>query len=113
MKNKKVVIIIVVVALIGLGIFMFARSKAKQDKNAPTGDNASTPTSPFPLKYGSKGTEVTQLEKYLIKEWGAKVSATGVVDDTWGPYVQDAVKKFLSTDQVTKELYDAKKMGNY
>lgn len=101
MKNKK--ILIGVLALLLLAAILYWRFKAKQNETGP-GTNSQEPD-PFPLKFGSRGVEVEQLQKYLIRKYGAKISIPGTVDGIWGNMTEEAVQKFLNRDNVSKALY--------
>jgi len=111
MSNKKLIIIFVVLALLLLGVYGYMHFK--------TNDNGKEPNSPgngpepFPLKFGSKAPEVGQLQKYLIKEFGAKISPSGEVDNHWHNMTEDAVQKFLQRNNVSASIYYKFKMDKY
>ncbi len=101
--NKKKIIIIVVIALI-LGAILYFILRKPKAPDASTATPGSTPVDSgvFPLKLGSKGSEVKALQSYLNNKYGASL----VVDGSWGPATGAAVMQFLNRDNVSQAVYD-------
>jgi hypothetical protein len=99
---KRVLLIILIILILGVVIYFMLRPEKKDDA-----------LDPFPLKHGSQGPEVGQLQKYLIKEFGAKVSPSGKVDNWWHDMTETAVQTFLKRDNISRSLYYKFKMDKY
>lgn len=108
-KKKKIIIVLVIVALIAAIIYWYIKGGKKTDDKEEETPNTSTTV--FPLKMGSRGKEVEQLQIYIFKEYGAKTSITGAIDGIWGVLTNDAVKKHLLKDNVSKDSYDKWKLA--
>ncbi len=100
-KNKKIIVIAVVAAIV-LAIIYFVLIKKSPDETTMVG--AVTPAT-FPLKKGSRGKEVEQLQSYLLKTYGAQFPISGI-DGIWGDETEANVQKWLKKDNVSKESYD-------
>jgi peptidoglycan hydrolase-like protein with peptidoglycan-binding domain len=107
--KREYIIIILVLALLAVVAYFIMRS----NKNEKESTDSIKEPEPFPLKHGSKGPEVGQLQKYLIKEFGAQVSPTGKVDSWWHDMTESAVNKFLQRDNVSASMYYKFKMDKY
>jgi len=58
--------------------------------------------SDFPLKLGSKGEYVTELQVYLLKNHGWEDVKMGVFDQL----TQERVKRFLKVTEIDRSLYE-------
>ena len=109
-------IIIGIIILIIIVIIIYNKNKATAatvmlNKNAGVSASndlnknvaVSTPVSPFPLQYGSKGNEVKTLQAYL----NANYNEALVLDGIWGPKTGAAVLKDLGVSSVTTGQYDS------
>lgn len=61
------------------------------------------PNDNFPLKLGSKGPRVQQLQVYLLRHHGS----AGVVTDTFDATTAARVKRFLKVNTITAALFEA------
>jgi len=107
-KKKKIItwIVIIVIVLIA-AYFLFIRKK----KESPT-EITQMVAATFPLKKGSQGKEVEQLQMYLLRTYGAQFPMFGV-DGKWGDETDSAVKKFLLKDNVSKDSYDKWNLASF
>lgn len=80
-------------ALLAVGSYMYFKDEKK---------GSSSSADSFPLKYGSKGQLVSNLQKYLNHAGDYGLQVTG----TFGAGTLDAVKAELSKDFVDQSYYD-------
>ncbi len=127
-KKKKIILIVVIVALVAVALYLWWKKKQNvevaQDIVVPSTDsgtvqNVSAPKATtsvvakkptFPLKAGSSGKEVKQLQAYLLKQ-GYQFPKYGV-DGNWGKTsteTTDNVKRGLKVSEVSEGLF--KKLG--
>ncbi|QRM89519.1 hypothetical protein FG167_09845 [Lacinutrix sp. WUR7] len=66
------------------------------------------PNDDFPLKLGSKGKRVEQLQVYLLKNYGA----AGIVTDEFNAITNERVLKFLKVDKITEQLFEERDIAN-
>ena len=66
------------------------------------------PTDDFPLKLGSKGKRVEQLQVYLLKNYGA----AGIVTDEFNTITYERVLKFLKVNEITEQLFQERDIAN-
>lgn len=116
MKMKWYIWLIIIVVLAVIVVYFWTKNEkgkdSQQQDNAGASKNAST--SKFPLRLGSSGTEVTNLQKYLntrIDVWNydgsynnnvSKLKVTGIFDEL----TQTAVKlAFNGNTSVTENQY--------
>lgn len=102
-KTQKILIVVVLVAVLAVIIYLVFIKK-KQTGDTPTSTSTTANSGVFPLKMGSKGKEVEQLQTYLIKQYGAKFPQFGV-DGDWGAETDTNVQKFLKRDNVSQDVY--------
>lgn len=105
MSKKTKIIIALALAVIVIAIivyFVFIKNKQAADDSNP--DSAAENSGVFPLKMGSKGKEVEQLQMYLLKQYGAQFPKFGV-DGDWGTETDSNVQKFLKRDNVSQDVY--------
>lgn len=108
-KRNKIILIVVLIALVALALYL--RWKKRQEVAVATDivTNDATVTtviSKFPLKAGSKSTEVKQLQAYLLKQ-GAQFPLYGV-DGNWGSNSTETtnnVKKILNVSEVSEGMF--------
>jgi hypothetical protein len=116
--TRKQVIIGVLVIAVAVIIFIIVRKKMKEKKELDESSDTNTTVDPanigastyqnasvFPLKRGSKGIQVRQLQTYLLKEYGFK----GAIDGDFGPITEAAVIKNLNRNNVSEDIF--KKFG--
>ncbi len=116
--TKKQVIIGIIVIAIAVTIFIIVRKKMKEKKELEStsdlssgtvtpiaGPNPTMGSSVFPLKRGSKGVQVRQLQAYLLREFGFP----GKIDGDFGPITEAAVLKNLMRNSVSEDYF--KKVG--
>ncbi|GAL83418.1 hypothetical protein MYP_645 [Sporocytophaga myxococcoides] len=119
MKRAKVIITIgLIIVVLTLTAYYFVFKKNGLDSSAPSpgcsdfanqNNNAAT----FPLKQGSKGVEVKNLQKFLNKS----VNAGLCIDGIWGMLTQSAFEKSTlpgikngiapPMNEVSKDLYNS------
>ncbi|HPI31242.1 MAG TPA: peptidoglycan-binding domain-containing protein [Bacteroidales bacterium] len=111
MKNKTpILIFIVIIALIATAIFLFKDKifgkpdKAEDDKENKTTASGTAPSSnnEFPLKNGTKGLKVKQLQAGLniLKKTNLNI------DGKFGPKTEKALKKHFGITKLTEYDYD-------
>jgi hypothetical protein len=66
----------------------------------------------FPLKKGSSGKEVRQLQKYLIAEHGTHFLPEGVTA-AFDTQTLSAVHKILNRDNISLKAFVGRKIYNY
>ena len=59
------------------------------------------PNDDFPLKLGSKGERVKQLQVYLLRNHGSQ----GIVNDTFDKTIEERVLKYLKVKTITAALF--------
>lgn len=59
------------------------------------------PNDDFPLKLGSKGERVKQLQVYLLRNHGSQ----GIVNDTFDKTIEERVLKYLKVKTITASLF--------
>lgn len=110
MSKKQILTVIGILVLLGLVVYFIVRLKSKKNETETVPGKG---PDPFPLKYGSESQEVGQLQKYLIREFGAKISPSGAVDNNWGPMTEKAVQDNLHRDNISASFYYKTKMDKY
>jgi hypothetical protein len=98
--KKKVIYIIIALAIVLVLYFVFKKKKANK-----TAEGSGTDTSVFPLRMGSQGREVKQLQSYLIKEFGPSELAQWGVDGVWGSETNAAVEKNLKRNSISMDYF--------
>lgn len=66
------------------------------------------PNDDFPLKLGSKGKRVEQLQVYLLKNYGT----AGIVTDEFNTITNERILKFLKVDKITEKLFQERDIAN-
>ena len=82
----------------------------KKEKKAVVVKNEvlAEPNDDFPLKLGSKGKRVEQLQVYLLKNYGA----AGIVTNEFNTITHERVLKFLKVDEITEQLFEERDIAN-
>jgi len=107
-KKKKIITWIVIIAIILIAAYFLFIKKKKE----PSIEETAAVATAFPLKMGSEGKEVEQLQMYLLRTYGAQFPMFGV-DGKWGDETDSAVKKFLLKDNVSKDSYDKWNLASF
>ncbi len=129
---KKYIIIgaVIIILLIVTYVIFKKRAKAKADASvtsaATTPKTTVTTKSPtksatatsstfgvFPLKMGSKGPEVADLQRYILKEYDANALPLFGADGQWGSEMNSAVKTYLMKDSVSVGWYTGAGISDY
>lgn len=107
-KTKKIITVLVIVAIIAIGLyFVFRKPKAAittgagSVTSAGTDPNAIDATIVFPLKSGSTGKGVKQVQAYLNSKYNAGLTVDGI----WGPKTNAAANTYLNRDNVSSDVY--------
>ncbi len=118
--KKLIFPIILILIAVGLAVYFFILKKKNADGTGselppipgPSGngsDPAPIQTSLFPLKRGSKGEFVKNVQKFL--NWKYKAGLT--VDGDFGPKTETAVLKFLKVKTISQGLYKEGILASY
>ena len=122
MENKtqnKRKIILIGLSVLGTGVAGFLgwnywkKKKANQEEDTTSfTETASVNTAPvkndsFPLKRGSKGNRVTQLQNALVKKFGASILPKYGVDGMFGKEVEAALVRAKLPTSVNESTYNS------
>jgi len=106
--NKGLKITLIALGVIGTGVGLYFLLRKPKNPNIPNTPNTpsspntpTTPVSEFPLKRGSKGDKVKELQKFL----NIKYSSGLVVDGDFGPKTQGALNTATGLSQVSESWY--------
>ena len=117
-KNIKIGVIIGLSALVGvimLRKFVFKSNKAKvKDMVSDSGDLdvdsvVVSNVSDFPLKYGSTGNKVKDIQKFLNYALSQKGKPTLLIDGVWGSATDKAFKDLKKKNEVKESEYKVMK----
>lgn len=97
MNKKKILFIVAILAVIAIALWLIFR----KPKEIALIEGQPAPVIKFPLKLGSSGYGVQQVQKYL----NSKYSAGLKVDGDWGPKTNDAAILYLKRDNVSEDVY--------
>ncbi|GAB4494344.1 MAG: hypothetical protein OHK0045_25440 [Raineya sp.] len=61
------------------------------------------PDDSFPLRMGSVGKRVEQLQAFLVRKFGANIIANGI----WDENTQEAVEKNLKQKEISQNIFEA------
>jgi len=101
--KKKITIIIIIVAILGIAsFFIYKKVKQRKETSSGTGSTGSS-SAGFPLKQGSRGTEVKNIQGSLNRI----LPATLTVDGIFGPATEASLQQKIGLSQLTKKQYDA------
>ncbi len=122
MENKtqnKRKIILIGLSVLGTGVAGFLgwnylkKKKANQEEDTTSfTETASVNTAPvkndsFPLKRGSKGNRVTQLQNALVKKFGASILPKYGVDGMFGKEVEAALVRAKLPTSINESTYNS------
>lgn len=129
-KQQKWLLIALVVVIVAVVIYYYIQNKKKKaalaaasSSSSSNGANqlvaneskmfASCPNDAFPLKQGSCGKKVEQLQLWMLKKYGAKLNYG--TDGLWGEETNAAFKKFVSSSNpvVTEDFYNQNQMSSF
>ena len=99
MNKKKIIILVIIAGIIILALWLIFKKPASKKELIPF----YTPSADeirFPLKQGSKGWAVGQVQKYLNSK-GASLK----VDNDWGDKTSAAVTEILKRDNISKDVF--------
>lgn len=117
--NKKRKFILIGLGVLGTGVASFLgwnywkKKKANQEEDTTSfTETASVNTAPvkndsFPLKRGSKGNRVTQLQNALVKKFGASILPKYGVDGMFGKEVEAALVRAKLPTSVNESTYNS------
>jgi peptidoglycan hydrolase-like protein with peptidoglycan-binding domain len=122
MKNAKPIIIatIIVLTLGTVGFIVYKKRKEKENVVTPpeVGDKEKSPinlgtiTNVFPLRNGSRGLEVTSLQKWLNINLKIKKLPEIKVDGIFGTETESALKTITTKTTMEKSYFDNAKIAN-
>lgn len=110
--NKNTIFSIVIAVLFGLAIILFFWKDVMKKVRAK-GKPKDTTEPIFPLRVGSEGKEVEQLQRFLAKRFGAKFPEYGFDGKFGEPETLPVVKKHLGREEVSEELFRNERMGDF
>ncbi len=117
-QNKRKIILIGL-GVLGTGVAGFLgwnywkKKKANQEEDtssiteSSSMSNAPAKNDNFPLKRGSKGNRVTQLQNALVKKYGASILPKYGVDGMFGQEVEAALVRAKMQTSVNETTYNA------
>ncbi|MDD5358575.1 MAG: peptidoglycan-binding domain-containing protein [Candidatus Nanoarchaeia archaeon] len=97
--NINTVLIIILSILIVIVVFLALKTR----KKAIPGTKEIIPDDIFPLKYGSTGKAVMDIQAYLNKKYNSGLDVDGI----FGPLTEAAVKTAFGSNIVSKDLYNS------
>lgn len=98
-KNKKPITQEKVVPAVEMKLIVPVKKKEKSILVEPKA--SLEPNDDFPLKLGSKGERVKQLQVYLLRNHGSQ----GIVNDTFDKTMEERVLKYLKVKTITASLF--------
>lgn len=96
MSNRKIIIVVVLITLIALSLWLIFRKPVTK-----TIEGKTAPIIKFPLKFGSSGYGVSQVQKYLNQKYSAGLR----VDGDWGSNTNNAALLYLKRDNVSEDVF--------
>ena len=99
--DKKKIFWGIVIVLIIVVVYFLLRKKKVNDAVEESSINAAA----FPLKMGSSGPEVAQLQKYILSQYDSNALPLFGADGKWADETQAAVSKYLKRDSVSLDYY--------
>jgi len=97
--KKKIIIIVIIVVILGIAAFFIYKKVKKSGGSTP---GSATGGSEFPLKQGSRGTKVENLQKALNKINPIELTVDGI----FGPKTEADLLKKVGLKQLTKKQYE-------
>ncbi len=113
MKNKNVIFTIAIAILFGLAILLIFGKDIMEKIRAKRKLRADEEKSTFPLRLGSEGKEVEQLQRFLAKRYGAKFPEYGFDGKFGEPETLPNVKKHLGREEVSEEMFKTNRMADF
>lgn len=104
MNRNKIIISIVAILVIGLALWLILRKPKVKEVQPPSGNPIV-----FPMKKGSTGKGVEQLQRYLNQKYSAGLR----VDGDWGDKTETAVQTYLKRDNISEEVYNKWNLSSY
>ena len=117
-QNKKRKIILIGLGVLGTGVASFLgwnywkKKKVNQEEDttsfteSPSVNTAPVKNDSFPLKRGSKGNKVTQLQNALVKKFGASILPKYGVDGMFGKEVEAALVRAKLPTSINETTYN-------
>jgi hypothetical protein len=108
---KKLAIFIGIVIILILAYFLLRKPKATKDESSTTAGTTTTANDNFPLKLGSRGDRVKNVQKAINK----KITASTVApynpqyiteDGIWGNQTETNIIKYFSKNILTETDYN-------
>lgn len=113
MKNKKITALVIVAVVIVFIVIVWLLVSKRKRYSAYQESLKYDPTV-FPLKKGSRGKEVEEVQKYLnvafsSKIYKAKSGNHELLDEDgiWGTKTEAAVNEFMGTSAIEESLYSS------
>ncbi len=111
MKKKKIAAIIIVAVVIAI-IVIVCLLVSKRKRYSAYQDSLKYDPSVFPLKKGSRGKEVEEIQKYMNAVFSSKMYKEKFgehelldVDGIWGDKTEAAVNGFMATSSIEEAMY--------
>ncbi len=111
--NKNTIFTIVVANLLWLSFILIFGKDIMKKIRAKRKDKGAKDTPTFPLRVGSEGKEVEQLQRFLAKRFGAKFPKYGFDGKFGEPETLPSVKKHLGREEVSEELFKTNRMMDF
>lgn len=107
---KKSIIIIISILVVGLVIFLwykyFNSDQSKLDTSNNTAPTTNTANDAFPLQYGSAGSKVAMLQRYLNKYSSFFNYPILTIDGVFGKQTESNLETHLQIKSVDETLYN-------
>lgn len=112
-KTVKWIIVIVIILVVLFLVYWFFIRKDKAPAFIPPDGTGTTPASVFPLRNGSSGEEVRQLQTSLVQNacrdnLGLQIN----IDGQFGPRTQAALFNCFGLQDISKVQFDLLLAGN-
>lgn len=111
MKKKKIAAIIIVVVVIAI-IVIVCLLVSKRKRYSEYQDSLKYDPAVFPLKKGSRGKEVEEIQKYMNALFSSKIYKEKIgehelldVDGIWGDKTEAAIHGFMLQNVINEALY--------
>jgi len=128
-KKTKYLLVGLGVVTVGAGAFLYMQQQKKKKQNAshliadsfttetaqlpkPSTTSGGSTSSGFPLKKGSRGTLVTNLQNALIKKYGASILPRYGADGSFGSETVNALLSKGLPAKITSELFSKLVIGS-
>jgi hypothetical protein len=101
--KKKIIMIAIIITILGIAAYFIVK-KVRQNKAGRTGTGTDT-ASIFPLKQGSRGAQVKNVQSALNKLLALETKL--IEDGIFGPKTEDVLYRKVGLKQLTKNQYEA------